>query len=340
MGVLHQWVVLSIAISAPLGCGSGDGGDGAGKGGSGGGGTGGKGLDGAAGWATGGSGAAGGGATGGTSGVGATGGASGASGAGGTLPSGGGAPSGGGGSAPLGYPPGDPNADATCTGPGGEAGTKCGGIADAHVANGVNVGYYPFKVKAGVSSHLYTCDNRTIETLDAGQGFALQSTRNPSCSDNPPIRPELNGFVFGYARGSATSGWIPAADIEFAGYGGGNCADGPASADFEVAKNPHDGCKALVCSGNQTCASTNGPNDGANDCGGKTMNVTKTVSATDMYLRYAPLSTAVRYLHKGDQVKVLYDNLKGWSFVEVSGTTCPVLTPNGVRGWCETSYLQ
>jgi hypothetical protein len=241
----------------------------------------------------------------------------------------------------LGLPPGPSPADPACTGGGGEAGTKCGNIADAHVANGVNVGYYPFKIKPGVATHLYTCDDRFIQDLNPGDGFAVQSTRNPSCSDNPPLRPDLAGFVFGYSRGSSKSGWVPASALEWTGYAGGTCADGPASADFEVAHDPYDGCAATVCSGGfHTCAAANGPNDGSGDCGGKTMNVSRTVKSDDMYLRYAPLSTAVRYLHKGDVVKVLYDNLKGWSFVEVTGTTCPVLTPNGSRGWCQTSELQ
>jgi hypothetical protein len=241
---------------------------------------------------------------------------------------------------PLGFPPGSPDADPNCTGPGGEAGMKCGGISDAYVANAVNIGYYPFRIKAGYATHLYTCDNRAIEDLSPGQGFAAQSTRNPSCSDNPPLRPSLNGFVFGYARGTMTSGWVPADALEFAGYDGGPCTDGPSNEDFEVAHNPYDGCAALVCDGTQSCAAANDPNAGTSDCGGHTTNVTRTVSATDLYLRYAPGSTALRYLHQGDQVQVLYDNQQGWFFIQVTATTCPALSPDGSRGWLLATGVQ
>ncbi len=274
------------------------------------------------------SGASGFGAASGAAGIGNPGGTSGAGGASGTA-----------GSPPLGFPPGGP-ADPSCTGPGGEAGTHCGGIADAHVANAVNVGYYPFKIKAGVTTALHSCPNRVLETLVGGQGFAAQSTRNPSCSDNPELRPSLNGFVFGYARGSGRSGWVPASALEFAGYVANSCADGPAGVDFQVAKNPHAGCQAFSCNGATSCKAANGSNDGKSDCGGKTLNVVKTVSAQDMYLRYAPLSTPTRYLHQGDKVKVLYDNLKGWSFVHVLESSCPELTPVGARGWCQTEHLK
>jgi hypothetical protein len=204
----------------------------------------------------------------------------------------------------------------------------------------VNVGYYPFRIKAGYPTHLYTCDNRWVEDLAPGQGFAVQSTRNPSCSDNPPLRPSLNGFVFGYKRDGATSGWVPADALEFAGYDAAPCADGPSNDDFGVAHNPYDGCAAIACDGQKSCAATNGPNDGTGDCGGHTTDVARTVSATDAYLRYAPSSTALRYLHQGDQVQVLYDNEQGWFFVEVTSSTCPSLSPNGSRGWVLATAVQ
>lgn len=232
-----------------------------------------------------------------------------------------------------GFPPGgapDPN----CIGDEGSGGMTCGGLGDAWTKSAVNIGYYPFKIKPGVNTNLYTCDNRPIEALGPGQGFAAQSTRNPGCIENPPLRPALNGFVFGYARGSAKSGWVPADALEFAGYDGGSCADGPASADFQVLHNPYDGCKAMACDGQLGCMAVNGANDGANDCGGSGKNEDRTVAVDDLYLRYAPQSTAYHYLHNNDKVHVLYANAGGqWLFVEVTGTTCPALTPNGTRGW-------
>lgn len=247
------------------------------------------------------------------------------------------------GACPLGFPPGGPP-DGACIGGEGDGGPTCGGIGDAWTKAAVNVGFYPFKIKPGVQTKLFTCDNRAIEDLGPGQGFAAQSTRNPGCVDNPPLRPALGGFVFGYARGSARGGWVPADALEFTGYAGGACADGPASADFQVAHNPYDGCKPMTCDDplKQSCVATNtppadDPNHAKSDCGGAGLDQLREIVAEDLYLRYAPFSTAIRYLHKGDRFNVLYDNKKGWVFGEVTQTTCPLLTPAGSRGWVENN---
>jgi hypothetical protein len=216
------------------------------------------------------------------------------------------------------------------------------------VANAVNVGYYPFKIKSGVNTHLYTCTNpvKIKEDLAQGQNVAAQSTRNPSCSDNPPLRPSVDGYVYVYARGSGNQGWVPSSALEFTGYTDQTCAAGPADVDYQIKGNPYDSCKSTIChpdakgNGGQSCTAVNGTSDGKDDCGGKRVSIARTVSATDMYLRYAPFSTSMRYLHKGDKVKVMYDNLKGWSFVQVTYSTCPGLTPVGSRGWCQTEYLK
>lgn len=247
---------------------------------------------------------------------------------------------------PLGYPPGSSSPVSCSTSSySAKSPTRCGNIDDAYLSNVVNIGYYPFKIKSGTTAYLYSCDNRVLDVLSEGQGFAAQSVRNSDCSDSPPLRDSENGYVFGYKRSGGQSGWVRADVLEFTGYIETQCADGPGAndgtpADFQVKYNPYDSCKGLVCnSGFNSCEQANDPDDGNDKCGGETRNDTKTVIAQDMYLRYAPGSTAIRYLHYGDVVKVLYDNHEGWVFVEVTSGTCPLLTPNGSRGWCEKNYL-
>ncbi len=92
----------------------------------------------------------------------------------------------------------------------------------------------------------------------------------------------------------------------------------------------------------QSCVGTNtppadDPNHTKSDCGGAGIDQLREIVAADLYLRYAPISTAIRYLHKGDRFHVLYDNKKGWVFGEVTLSTCPALTPVGARGWVENN---
>ncbi len=96
----------------------------------------------------------------------------------------------------------------------------------------------------------------------------------------------------------------------------------------------------MACNGANTCAvgnpvDPNDPNNTLSDCGGAGVNISRSIKAQDLYIRFAPFSTAMRYLHQNDKIKVLYDNKKGWVFMEVTSTTCPALTPVGARGWIE-----
>jgi hypothetical protein len=243
------------------------------------------------------------------------------------------------GACPLPYPPGG-RLDPVCSGDDGDNGFRCNNISGAFTSAAVNVGYYPFRIKPGVNTELYTCDDRAIQGLAPGQGFAAQSTRNPNCSDNPPLRDARAGYVFGYARGSGVSGWVPAEALEFVGYDGGACADGQANSDWQVANNPYDGCKPMPCDGVNTCAAANpiDPNDPDNsdtECGGFPISLVRTIAAPYVPMYAAPGSTPVQYVHAGDEVKVNYFTKFGWYFVELKSSTCPSLSPVGLRGWLE-----
>lgn len=240
---------------------------------------------------------------------------------------------------PLGLPPGG-RPDPACIGDEGSGGPTCGNLNGAYTTAAVNVGYYPFRIKPGVDTALYTCDDRSIEPLAAGQGFAAQSTQNPGCSDNPPLRDAVAGFVFGYSRDTGKSGWVPADALEFVGYDGGACADGPTAAAFQVAHNPYDGCQATPCDGVNSCLAANpinpkDPNNSNSDCGGFPISANRTVALPDLALNAAPGANPTHYLHQNDQVKILYFNKNGWVFVELKVSNCPLLTPVGLRGWVD-----
>jgi hypothetical protein len=242
------------------------------------------------------------------------------------------------------------SADPSCTGDGGSGGPTCGGLSDAWTAGAVNVGYYPFQ--AVRTTNMYSGDpgggGTVVETLAPGQGVGLQTTRNPNCLDNPPLRPAVAGWAFGFRRGAdgaRPSGWVALADLTFVGYDGGPCATGPAFADFEAAHNPYDGCRALVCDGTTSCAAVNPAGEGDNDCGGTRVDQSRTVDADTLYVRYSPGGTATHYLHRGDTVHVMYRTDRHgtgtwWNFIEVTGSSCPTLTPVGTRGWTQEAYLR
>lgn len=244
------------------------------------------------------------------------------------------------GDCPLPYPPGG-LPDPLCIGDEGSDGFKCGNISGAFNSAAVNVGYYPFRIKQGVNTTLLSCEDRPLQGLAPGQGFAAQSTRNPHCSDNPPLRDPLAGYVFGYARGSGVSGWVPAEALEFVGYDGGACADGPTNSAWQVASNPYDGCKAMPCDGVNTCAAANPIDpkdpDKSAECSGLAFNFLRTVAVPSLMMHAAPGSNPIQYVHAGDQVKVVYVTESGWFFVELKISNCPLLSPVGLRGWIKNN---
>ncbi|XXF77173.1 hypothetical protein P2318_29585 [Myxococcaceae bacterium GXIMD 01537] len=235
----------------------------------------------------------------------------------------------------------------------------CGSIPDAYTKASVNVGWYPYR--ANKATAIYRAEGSVLGTLAAGQTFSLQSTRNPDCLDSPPLRPprSYNGedYVWGYAADGSLTGWVKAADLTYDGEGSCArlCQDGPAGADFQVKLNGEGACSELCCDevderypvgnpdrsrnlGGCWSAQVNSQYDGDGDCGGSTMNVTRWVSVEDSHLRFAPLSTSIRYLFKCDKVQLLY-SANGWGFVELTASTHPGFSPVGSRGWLMASSL-
>jgi hypothetical protein len=158
--------------------------------------------------------------------------------------------------------------------------------------------------------------------LGVGQHLGRQTTRNPQCLDAPPLRPAVDGFVWGYCMPPVTrkSGWMLLSalepDPEFDGL-----ACGPADADF-------DRRRPDACGGH---------------CEGRALTDVRPVagparvSARDVYLRWAPGSTAFRYLVRGDEVHQLIQSANArWIGVEVRSARW---TRRRARGWILRSAL-
>jgi hypothetical protein len=224
---------------------------------------------------------------------------------------------------------------------------RCGNVSGAFTASSVNIGYYP--AVALRDTDVFSGDygpglgGRILRTLKKGEGFAIQSTRNPTCADAPPMRPAVTGMVYGQTRVGSESGWISFADLFIDYAHDTNCADGPRlpGTDFEVSANPHDACRAFTCDlGHHTCVSANGEKDGADDCvGGRVVDWKREVDADTLHLRYAQGSTSIGYLHRNDRVNVLFVK-EPWAFVEITRSAAPALTPVGTRAWTMVAYLR
>jgi hypothetical protein len=159
--------------------------------------------------------------------------------------------------------------------------------------------------------------------LAEGQHLGRQSLRNPGCLNRPPLRGSVNGFVWGYCLPPAVrkSGWMRRADLE-PDLALERLACGPADADF-------DRRRPQACGGH--CDGR--PLSGVRDASGPAV-----VEAHDVYLRYAPGSTAFRYLVHGDDVRrLLRSNNAQWTAVEVR-MAC--WTGRGTRGWVLSSALR
>lgn len=157
--------------------------------------------------------------------------------------------------------------------------------------------------------------------LAVGQHLGRQSTRNPGCLDVPPLRGSRNGYVWGYCMPPAVrkSGWMRSADLEPDPALKG-LACGPADADFDR-RRP------------QEC----GHCDGRALRGVVAVSGRALVEAREVYLRYAPGSTAFRYLVRGDAVRRLVRSQnRQWTAVEVQTAQW---AGRGTRGWVISSAL-
>lgn len=251
---------------------------------------------------------------------------------------------------PPGDPAGDPGPDpdelaaATC---GADAGyhahtATCGDLADAWTKASVNVGWHPYR--ATRRTPILRAEGEVLGYLDTNDTFSLQSTRNPHCLDAPPLRPArvANGITYrwGYAADESLTGWVADTDLRWDGDDSDRvCQDGPARADFMVSRDPQRACAATACRadagrerGMCWSSAVNSQYDGDSDCGGARVSESRTVSVRDSHLRFAPLSTSHHYIFRGDHVHVMY-RAHGWSFVELTTSSHPQLTPVGTRGW-------
>ena len=196
-------------------------------------------------------------------------------------------------------------------------------------ADGVDVAYEPWRavsatvLRLGPSSRapVVKNDGRPVE-LALGQHLGRQTTRNPRCLDRPPLRRAVGGFVWGYGMPPATrkSGWMLLADLEPDPVLG-ELACGPADADFD--RRRPDAC--------------GGHCDGRALSGVRAASGSAVVEADDVYLRYAPGSTAFRYLVRGDVVRRLARTADArWTGVAVRSARW---APSGARGWVLASAL-
>lgn len=150
--------------------------------------------------------------------------------------------------------------------------------------------------------------------LAAGETVCLQSTRNPTCDASPPLRPQDNGFVWAYENDCMISGWLPAADVQ--PQSGTGCC-GPAGQDFPcgVPNDPR-------CQISEPCHPPfSGDASGRTGCA--------RVTSRELTLRYAPQSTAFRYLLNGDIVRRQCGHSTGYHCVDVLQSA----TAQGARGW-------
>jgi hypothetical protein len=188
----------------------------------------------------------------------------------------------------------------------------------------VDVAYEPWvavrstTLRLGPSSRAPAVKSDSGESIQLGVGQHLgrQTTRNPDCRDTPPLRAAVDGFVWGYCMPPVTrkSGWMLLsaleADPEFEGL-----ACGPANADF-------DRRRPAACGGH--C-------DGRPLSGVRPVSGSARVSARDVYLRWAPGSTAFRYLVRGDEVRQLVQTANArWIGVEVRAARW---ASRRTRGW-------
>jgi hypothetical protein len=192
----------------------------------------------------------------------------------------------------------------------------------------VDVAYEPWRVIRATALRMGPSPDAPIVPTDDGEPVQLEeghhlgraSTRNPRALDRPPLRPAVTGFVWGYAMSPVPhkSGWIALDDLE-AHPDFEDEACGPAGADFDR-RDPSS------CRGHGDGRPLSGVRDASGVAG---------ITAQDVYLRYAPQSTAFRYLVRGDSVRrlVRHSNYVG---IEVRRAAW---SPRGGRGWIISSAL-
>jgi len=185
-------------------------------------------------------------------------------------------------------------------------GGRCADLSEAWTGRGINVGYFPFRVRAPIEMVSGDYDGAAdavfargpsragvvLQIIPVGAYVGLSSegpwydppsgdcfptgetcgspTRSACASSSPPRRPARGGYVWGYAYAGAShmQGWIPAdfTRLVFAGF----------DPDHPCALGPAgldfeaaSACgQPTVCHGtNRTCGAANPCSEGADDCG-------------------------------------------------------------------------
>lgn len=201
----------------------------------------------------------------------------------------------------------------------------CGDIAGCLDQSEVNIGWYGYKSHddAAIRNGPYI-GAKMREYILPGKRLGWQSIRNPSAGDRPPLRPtKIDDFGFKWAWvymiDGGTTGWILADTIAPFDNGEG-WARGPAGEDFHVG---YDHCERGSEAG----------------CGGRVLeHRERQVDAhiQEVYLRYAPQSTAFHFLHGGDTVVEFYRSPMNYRCVQVKRSRS---APVGARGWVLESSL-
>ena len=203
----------------------------------------------------------------------------------------------------------------------------CHDIPGAYTTGEVNVGYHPHRMtindvylriapredapRVNVIYAPWRPDDPNQPLAPHQADFGWQSTRNPTYDPNPPKRPTVNGYAWGYVR-TGHCGWINAQHLEPFTPPDNTYPlfDGPAHDDFEVGRqHPRHGY--------------------VSNCGPR-VDGWRIIRAKEVYLRYAPESTAFAILTRGDVVHLKCMGEHHYFCVTVHRSR---YVPKGTTGW-------
>lgn len=205
----------------------------------------------------------------------------------------------------------------------------CHGIDRAFGHHEVNCGFRPYVATEPTAIRSKRGTGLLITTVRANEGIALYSVRNPRAIHTPAPRPAVKGcdghdYVYCYKRAGSLTGWIRKSlvkpDLNAASK---PPADGPASEDFEIGRQP--------CTRNKPSG-----------CGKKSLKrPVMRVIADTVHGRYSPRGTSVHILHTGDEGRVLIANgPHGFHFLEITKAAADGSAKKDMRLWVIATALQ
>ena len=161
----------------------------------------------------------------------------------------------------------------------------------------------------------------TRATVGVNGHFGRQSYRTaPTACNVPSVRASCNGYVWGYAWSGGVSGWVNASHfVSDTGY----TYCGPAGADFDCNKSKGS-CPGFTCGGSNLGTIT-------------TYSSYWKITHVDVYLRYAPVSTAHHVLVTNDRIhRIRREATYGWNCVTA---ICCAWIPYACHGWTPSDCL-